>query len=128
MAEAHINLEEGFHVVKGSVAANQDPKSVRVNLFGEKSVEKKVSSEKVKTEYQKDKEWQKLKEGYYSLENKHREDNGWPKLKEGYSLKPNIPETDVHLQKRPNTKSMKKDSGDSGVETDILEEDLYLID
>ena len=40
-------VEEGGHVVNELVFANQDPESVRVNLFGEKSVEKKVSSEKV---------------------------------------------------------------------------------
>ena len=40
-------VEEGGHFFSELVFANQDPESVRVNLFGEKSVEKKVSSEKV---------------------------------------------------------------------------------
>ena len=40
-------VEEGGHVFSELVFANQDPESVRVNLFGEKFVEKKVSSEKV---------------------------------------------------------------------------------
>ena len=56
MAEAHISLEEGFNVVNGSVAANQDPKSVRVNLFGKTNPNSKlVSPLKVKLNFRKKK-------------------------------------------------------------------------
>ena len=56
MAEAHINLEKGFNVVNGSVAANQDPKSVRVNLFGKTNPSSKlVPPLKVKLNFRKKK-------------------------------------------------------------------------
>ena len=50
-----INLEEGCRVVRGSVTANQDPESVRVNLFGEKKLisSKKVTPLKVKLNFRK---------------------------------------------------------------------------
>ena len=53
----HINFEEGCRVVRGSVAANQDPESVRVNLFGEKKLisSKKVTPLKVKLNFRKKK-------------------------------------------------------------------------
>ena len=53
---AHINLEEGFNVVNGSVVANQDPKSVRVNLFGKTNPSSKlVPPLKVKLNFRKKK-------------------------------------------------------------------------